>query len=227
MYCLLCFWHSSYKRLNWCTWIICTVTEGGGEWGTKKKKKEERENHSPSTVGKANDLSQPLLSPRLAERKLPAVPHAFVTDYNLLKISTRNTHRKKIWLHMSAIAAAEQLFKRKKERKNIFKKRRENKPDSNPGQLNCSPACYRLLYGEASRSGRNLCLYHFSVSFTATFSCSTFVVFLKSYCHFWMLFPLVLFFSWGILLFRMFSIAIILWFLLSMKLNSSVSSAKR
>ena len=93
----------------------------GGDWGTKKKKKEERlrerENHSPSTVGKANDLSQPLLSPRLAERKLPAVPHAFVTDYNLLKISTRNTHRKKIWLHMSAIAAAEQLFKRKKERK--------------------------------------------------------------------------------------------------------------
>ena len=72
---------------------------GGGEWGTKKKKKEERlrerENLSPSTVGKANDLSQPLLSPRLAERKLPAVPHAFVTDYNLLKISTRNTHRKK------------------------------------------------------------------------------------------------------------------------------------
>ena len=75
------------------------MTEGGGEWGTKKKKKEERlrerENHSPSTVGKAKDLSQPLLSPRLAERKLPAVPHAFVTDYNLLKISTRNTHRKK------------------------------------------------------------------------------------------------------------------------------------
>ena len=59
------------------------VTEGGGEWGTKKKKKEERENHSPSTVGKANDLSQPLLSPRLAERKLPAVPHTLVTDYNL------------------------------------------------------------------------------------------------------------------------------------------------
>ena len=83
----------------------------------RRKKKRERMNHSPSTVGKANDLSQPLLSPRLAERKLPAVPHAFVTDYNLLKISTRNTHRKKIWLHMSAIAAAEQLFKRKKERK--------------------------------------------------------------------------------------------------------------
>ena len=66
---------------------------GGGEWGTKKKKKEdrlrerererERENHSPSPVGKANDLSQSLLSPRLAERKLPAVPHALVTDYNL------------------------------------------------------------------------------------------------------------------------------------------------
>ena len=97
------------------------MTEGGGEWGTKKKKKEERlrerENHSPSTVGKANDLSQPLLSPRLAERKLPAVPHTLVTDYNLLKISTRNTHRKKIWLHMSAIAAAEQLFKRNKDRK--------------------------------------------------------------------------------------------------------------
>ena len=147
MYCLLCFWHSSHKRLIWCTWIICTVTEGGGEWGTKKKKKEERENHSPSTVGKANDLSQPLLSPRLAERKLPAVPHAFVTDYNLLKISTRNTHRKKIWLHMSAIAAAEQLFKRKKEKK----KKREKKPDSNPGQWNCSRARYRLLYGEASR----------------------------------------------------------------------------
>ena len=104
-----------------------------GEWGTKKKKKEERlrerENHSPSTVGKANDLSQPLLSPRLAERKLPAVPHAFVTDYNLLKISTRNTHRKKIWLHMSAIAAAEQLFKRKKERekKRIIKKEKRNR----------------------------------------------------------------------------------------------------
>ena len=95
----------------------------GGGWGVgdeeEEKRREterERENHSPSTVGKANDLSQPLLSPRLAERKLPAVPHAFVTDYNLLKISTRNTHRKKIWLHMSAIAAAEQLFKRKKER---------------------------------------------------------------------------------------------------------------
>ena len=107
------------------------MTEGGGEWGTKKKKKEERlrerENQSPSTVGKANDLSQPLLSPRLAERKLPAVPHALVTDYNLLKISTRNIHRKKIWLHMSAIAAAEQLFKRKKKRKNIVIKKKGKK----------------------------------------------------------------------------------------------------
>ncbi len=113
------------------------MTEGGGEWGTKKKKKEERlrerENHSPSTVGKANDLSQPLLSPRLAERKLPAVPHAFVTDYNLLKISTRNTHRKKIWLHMSAIAAAEQLFKRKKERKKKNYKKREKKKREETG----------------------------------------------------------------------------------------------
>ena len=85
------------------------MTEGGGEWGTKKKKKEERlrerENHSPSTVGKANDLSQPLLSPRLAERKLPAVPHALVTDYNLLKISTRNTHRNRIRTLGSEIAA--------------------------------------------------------------------------------------------------------------------------
>ena len=61
----------------------------------RRKKKRERMNHSPSTVGKANDLSQPLLSPRLAERKLPAVPHThtLVTDYNLKKISTHNTHR--------------------------------------------------------------------------------------------------------------------------------------
>ena len=74
----------------------------GGGWGVgdeeeEKRRETERERliQSPSTVGKANDLSQRLLSPRLAERKLPAVPHALVTDYNLLKISTRNTHRKK------------------------------------------------------------------------------------------------------------------------------------
>ena len=160
------------------------MTEGGGEWGTKKKKKEERlrerENHSPSTVGKANDLSQPLLSPRLAERKLPAVPHAFVTDYNLLKISTRNTHRKKIWLHMSAIAAAEQLFKRKKERekKRIIKKEKRNRIRT----LGSEIAARRVTdysNGEASRSWGNLCLYCFSVSFTAAFSCSAFIVFLK------------------------------------------------
>ena len=47
----------------------------------QEEKRRERENHSPSTVGKANDLSQPLLSPRLAARKLPAVPHILVTDY--------------------------------------------------------------------------------------------------------------------------------------------------
>ena len=184
MYCLLCFWHSSYKRLNWCTWIICTVTEGGGEWGTKKKKKEERlrerENHSPSTVGKANDLSQPLLSPRLAERKLPAVPHAFVTDYNLLKISTRNTHRKKkSGCTCPRLQQLNNYLKERKREKILLKKKEEKKPDSNPGQWNCSPACYQLLYGEASRNGRNLCLYCFSISFTAAFSCSTFVVFLK------------------------------------------------
>ena len=57
----------------------------GGGWGVGDEEEEEkkRENHSPSTVGKANDLSRPLLSPRLAERKLPAVPHTLVTDYNL------------------------------------------------------------------------------------------------------------------------------------------------
>ena len=57
----------------------------GGGWGVggRRRRKKKRENHSPSTVGKAIDLSQPLLSPRLAERKLPAVPHALVTDYNL------------------------------------------------------------------------------------------------------------------------------------------------
>ena len=130
MYCLLCFWHSSYKRLNWCTWIICTVTEGGGEWGTKKKKKEERlrerENHSPSTVGKANDLSQPLLSPRLAERKLPAVPHAFVTDYNLLKISTRNMHRKKSGCTCPRLQQLNNYLKeRKREKKRIIKKKKK------------------------------------------------------------------------------------------------------
>ena len=47
----------------------------------QEEKRRERENHSPSTVGKANDLSQPLLSPRLAARKLPAVLHTLVTDY--------------------------------------------------------------------------------------------------------------------------------------------------
>ena len=60
--------------------------EGWGVGGRRRrKKKKEGMNHSPSTVGKANDLSQPLLSPRLAERKLPAVPHThtLVTDYNL------------------------------------------------------------------------------------------------------------------------------------------------
>ena len=103
-----------------------------GDEEEEKRRETERENHSPSTVGKANDLSQPLLSPRLAERKLPAVPHAFVTDYNLLKISTRNTHRKKIWLHMSAIAAAEQLFKRKKERKKkeLLKKKKKEREET-------------------------------------------------------------------------------------------------
>ena len=58
-------------------------SDGGvGSGGTKKKKKEVRErmNHSPSTAGKANDLSQPLLSLRLAERKLPAVPHTHTCD---------------------------------------------------------------------------------------------------------------------------------------------------
>ena len=76
-------------------------SDGGGwgvgneEEGKRRETERERENHSPSTVGKANDLSQPLLSPRLAEMKLPAVPHALVTDYNLLKILTRNTHRQR------------------------------------------------------------------------------------------------------------------------------------
>ena len=100
-----------------------------GDEEEEKRRETERERliQSPSTVGKANDLSQRLLSPRLAERKLPAVPHALVTDYNLLKISTRNMHRKKIWLHMSAIAAAEQLFKRKKKRKNIIIKKKKKK----------------------------------------------------------------------------------------------------
>ena len=162
------------------------MTEGGGEWGTKKKKKEERlrerENHSPSIVGKANDLSQPLLSPRLAERKLPAVPHAFVTDYNLLKISTRNMHRKKSGCTCPRLQQLNNYLKeRKREKKRIIKKKkkREKKPVLNSGQRNCSPARYRLLYGEASRSWENLCLYCFSVSFTAAFSCSVFIVFLK------------------------------------------------
>ena len=116
---------------------------GGGEWGTKKKKKEdrlrERENHSPSPVGKANDLSQPLLSPRLAERKLPAVPHALVTDYNLLKISTRNTHRKKSGCTCPRLQQLNNYLKERKSGKKEEKK--EKKSDSNPGQLNCSPAC--------------------------------------------------------------------------------------
>ena len=103
----------------------------GGGWGVgdeeEKKEERERENHSPSTVGKANDLSQPLLSPRLAERKLPAA-------------STRNTHRKKIWLHMSAIAAAEQLFKRKKERKNIIKKKRREETGFEPWAVELQPS---------------------------------------------------------------------------------------
>ena len=68
---------------------------GDEEEEKRKETERERENQSPSPVGKANDLSQPLLSLRVAERKLPAVPHALVTDYNLLKILTRNTHRKK------------------------------------------------------------------------------------------------------------------------------------
>ena len=53
-------------------------------------------NHSPSTVGKANDLSQPLLSPRLAERKLPAVPHihTLVTEKNKNKKQTKKTKQK-------------------------------------------------------------------------------------------------------------------------------------
>ena len=234
MYCLLCFWHSSYKRLNWCTWIICTVTEGGGEWGTKKKKKEERlrerENHSPSTVGKANDLSQPLLSPRLAERKLPAVPHAFVTDYNLLKISTRNTHRKKIWLHMSAIAAAEQLFKRKKERekKELLKKKKERRNRIRTVGSEIAARCVTDYSTEKLAVAGEIYAYiafplvslpHFLVRLLLCFS-NNVVTF--ECCSL-----LCSSFLEGCFLFRMFSIAVILWFLLGMKRNSSVSSAKR
>ena len=79
MYCLLCFWHSSHNLVH----LNHMHSDGGvGSGGTKKKKKEVRErmNHSPSTAGKANDLSQPLLSLRLAERKLPAVPHTHTCD---------------------------------------------------------------------------------------------------------------------------------------------------
>ena len=56
---------------------------GVGDEEEEKRRETERENHSPSTLEKANDLSQPLLSPCLVERKLAAVLHTFVTDYNL------------------------------------------------------------------------------------------------------------------------------------------------
>ena len=100
-------------------------------------------NHSPSTVGKANDLSQPLLSPRLAERKLPAVPHRLVTDYNLkkyqhiIRTEKKKKKEKKNWLHISAIAAAEQLFKKRRKEK---KKKKKKKPGSNPSHLHGSPS---------------------------------------------------------------------------------------
>ena len=107
MYCLLCFWHSSHKQ-----------------------RKEEKENHSPSTVGKANDLSQPLLSPRLAARKLPAVLHTLVTDYIIFQK----------YQHVIRIE--------KKKRKKTKKK----KPVWNPSHSHGSPASYPLHYGKASRA---------------------------------------------------------------------------
>ena len=123
----------------------------GGGWGVgdeeEEKRREterERENHSPSTVGKANDLSQPLLSPRLAERKLPAVPQAFVTDYNLLKISTRNTHRKKSGCTCPRL---QQLYNYLKERqrgkilknKNKIKRKREEETGFDPCSVELQP----------------------------------------------------------------------------------------
>ena len=152
----------------------------------KKKKKEEREREriTPHLLLEKRKTCQPLLSPRLAERKLPAMPHALVTGYNLLKIFTCNRHRqKKREKNGCTCPRLQQLnnYLKERKRKNIFKKKRERRslPESNPGQLNGSTACYPLLCGETSRNRRNLCLYCFSISFTAAFSCPTFVVFLK------------------------------------------------
>ena len=54
--------------------------------------------------------------------------------------------RKKIWLHMSAIAAAEQLFKRKKERekKELLKKKKKKERRNRIRTLGCEIAARRV-----------------------------------------------------------------------------------
>ena len=57
----------------------------GGGWGVGDEEEEKRREREslPIYCWKSERPVTTLLSPRLAERKLPAVPHTLVTDYNL------------------------------------------------------------------------------------------------------------------------------------------------
>ena len=134
---------------------------------------------------------------------------------------------------MSAIAAAEQLFKRKKERKKkeLLKKRERKKERRNRIRTLGSKIAARRVTDysteKLAEAGEIYAYIAFPLVSLPHFLVRLLLCFSNNVVTFECCSLLCSSFLEGCFLFRMFSIAVILWFLLGMKRNSSVSSAKR